>query len=626
MPVSPRGLVRHKNGTYYLRLRIPTDLLAWAQAQGMGNSEVWKSLHTSEFTAAVSRFHVENGKLQATWTARRQQVLDFVARRHVQTAKVISELTPDMVDAIAARVEATALAGDEARRTGEHALHETGVEIKPLAYTYEEVEDYREGYVNTLPDLKAAVAVGNMEVLGRLCNEFLYLNGYESRLGVQDFKKLAIAYGRAAIRANEKLIRRYDGEEVPTPSNPTKTSPLFGDVVKDYLRKYPAKKQAAMFKKVSPVLTMALEVIGDRPVHTLRQSDFNRFFELVCRLPPRWKDEVRRRKVSIVALGEMGLGEPSKNTFDGTYLAVMAPFIRWCRKDYQDQGFSATISTEGVLYTGSRENAENHQRAFKLDELKRLFDGPEMARLGALPDTHHQFWLPYVGLLTGARVNELCQIHPFHDIGKDDDSGIWYFNITEETETAEGVEKAVKTETSQRKVPIHSRLIDMGFLDYVERLRRQGRKLLFSPFKPYNGRASGEAQKWFRGFMRELGLRDETPKAKLTGMHAFRSTFLNRAANVGAVNAEAITGHATSQTGLKVKQDGLLGEESTEVVRTYTGELDIAVKRGIIERIDWPELKFTPPITSTFIAEQDRTDGPSRPREAARQQSPKNRG
>jgi len=589
------GLTRHKNGTYYLRQRIPTDLQAWAQSQGMGKTEVTKSLHTADHRTAVERFHIENGKLQATWRTRRQQVMGFMARRHVQAAKVIAELTPELIDTIAAHVEAASLAGDEARRMNGYTSGETEIEGRPPAYTSEEIEEYKEAYADVLPELKAAVAVGNVEVLGPLCTQFLSLHGYENRLGAQDFKQLAIAYGRAAIKANAKLLRRYDGEDVPTPSNPAKTSPLFGDVVKHYIAKYPAKKQAAMFKKVVPVLTMAVEVIGNRPIHTLRQGDFNRFFELVGQLPPHWKVELRRRKVSITTLAEMKLGEPSKNTFDGTYLAVMAPFVRWCRKDYQDQGFLTTITTEGITYTGDREDPENQQRAFKLDELKRLFCGREMAQLGALPDTQHKFWLPHLGLYTGARVNELCQIHPLHDVGRDDVTGIWYLNITEDTATATDVTKAVKTEASRRKVPIHSRLIAMGFITYVEQVRKQGKDLLFSPFKPYNGRASGEAQKWFRGLLRELGLRDETPGAKLTGMHAFRSTLLARAANLGVVNAEAITGHATSQTGLTIKQDGLVGQETSAVVRKYAGELDIDVKQRILERIDWPELKLVPP-------------------------------
>src|SRR5690606_11676058 len=116
----------------------------------------------------------------------------------------------------------------------------------------------------------------------------------------------------------------------------------------------------------------------------------------------------------------------------------------------------------------------------------------------------------------------------------------------EEGEEVADVERSIKTAASRRLVPLHSTLVKLGFIKYVERQRKAGAQLLFSPFKPSRGRASGEAEKWFRGLIYDLGLRDETPHARLVGMHAFRSTLLNKAMNDGVSNTEFITGHAHS--------------------------------------------------------------------------------
>src|SRR5690606_7688978 len=113
----------------------------------------------------------------------------------------------------------------------------------------------------------------------------------------------------------------------------------------------------------------------------------------------------------------------------------------------------------------------------------------------------------------------------------------------------------------------HSALINLGFVDYVKRQRKAGYKLLFSPFKPSKERASGEAEKWFRSLLIDTHLRDETPGAKLVGMHAFRSTLLNRAMNEGVANAEVITGHAHKSKEL-AKEDN-----ESRVVKTYQGEM-----------------------------------------------------
>ncbi len=578
MPQLPTGLVRHDNGRYYHRRRIPEDL-----QQADGKKEHLKSLQTSDYRLAVERFHIADAKLQAEWRKRRQRKADFVAARHVQAATLLRELTDEDVVRISQHVEAAALAGDEKRR-------ETGT------YDISEIADYQQAYNDVLPEMKAAVAVGDIEVLGPMLRQFLYLHRYDEQLGDSDFRRLAIAYGRAVIRTNEKLLRRYEGEDVPTPKTACLEQHLLSEVIKDYIDKYQADKFEAMCKKVCAVLPMFQEVVGNKPIHTLRQTDINRFFEVVNKLPPRWKDVARQKKLTVFEVANLGLGEMAPATFEGTYKAVITPFLSTARTNWQDKGFPTTLTTEMIRYTGSREEGEGHQRAFLPQELERLFQGPEMAGFAKQPDELHMFWLPHVGLHTGARVNELCQLNPMVDILKDERSGIWYLNITPQSEAADSVKKTVKTKSSRRKVPIHSQLIKMGFLDYVDELKKQGIKLLFPGFAPGKGRAATEAEKWFRQFLRDIGLRDDTHGAKIVGMHAFRSTLLSRAANLGVVNAESITGHAQSMTNLAQAQDSIVAGEVSAVVKKYQGELDVDVKSAILERIVFPNLEFFTPV------------------------------
>lgn len=85
------------------------------------------------------------------------------------------------------------------------------------------------------------------------------------------------------------------------------------------------------------------------------------------------------------------------------------------------------------------------------------------------------------------------------------------------------------------------------------------------------GRAAGTAERWVRRLLEELGLRDESPKARLVGFHAFRSTLLNRALNKGITNAYCLTGHSSPHV--------------SSVVSNYQGEVDIAVKQQMMEMI-----------------------------------------
>lgn len=391
MPVLPTGLVRHTNGRYYHRRRVPEDL-----RKNDGKKEHLKSLGTSEYRTALERFHIADAKLQADWRNARQKKADRFASSQLKALTVLNELTEEDITQIATQVEATALAVDEWRREQGH-------------YDIDDIVEYQEGYKDALPILKAAVAVGDFNTLTPLLTQFLDLHSYETRLSEQEWRKLALAYGRAAIRANEKLLRRYEGEEVPTPQTACFEQHLLSEVINDYISNYQAKKFEAMYKKVCAVLPMFLDVVGNKPIHTLRQTDINRFFEVVNRLPPRWKDVARQKKLTVIEVANLGLGEMSPATFEGTYKAVVTPFLSDALTNWQDRGFPTTLTTEKIRYTGNREEDEGHQRAFRSQELERIFMGPELAGYAKQPDQLHMFWLPHLGLYTGARVNELCQ-------------------------------------------------------------------------------------------------------------------------------------------------------------------------------------------------------------------------
>jgi integrase len=360
----------------------------------------------------------------------------------------------------------------------------------------------------------------------------------------------AIESGATARQKTQTLPAHASPTEnrpVAPKSSPT---PTFKTVVDDFLVKYEKRNKPGMLKKHKMVLPMLLNVVGDKPISDIRQADINGFFDLLDKLPPRWGDACRKQGLSLQQLSELDhdvtLGPRS---FDDTYLASVRPFLKSAKKDWQDQGFPLGLTTEGIEYIGDREEDENKQRPFTLPELQRLFEGNEMGGYAADENLAHCFWLPHVGLFTGARVNEICQLNPQTDILQDPSSGTWYFWITKDTEADKGVIKSVKTGDS-RKVPIHSKLIELGFLDYVEQVKVKDGMRLFPAWEPINKRASGEAEKWFRKLLRQTKLRDETPKAKILGMHAFRHTLLTHGAmRKPPLNLTSITGHAQNPVG-----------------------------------------------------------------------------
>jgi integrase len=585
VPALPTGLVRDaKSGSYYHRRRLPTDLLPYFEGKGKDGRDKLEhnvSLRTKSYQEALHRFQRADAKLYLEWDSIRNRLKSGGIKAQQSVGFVINELTPAVIHRICLHHEAASLASDE-------SLRNDGL------YSECMVDEQEEGYRLANSVLKSAVRIGDVSVFSQVFMEFLRLTGYQVNLPDSECRKLLLAMARSAIKTNEKLLARFDGEDVPTPEI-NHTRYMIFDVVDDYLEWYPKQKKAAMFKKLMTVMSLFKLMVSNKPIADFCQTDVIFFMETLQKLPPRWNDFCRKMHVTPRQLATMNVGEISLKTYQDSYKAAFGPFLEWASSYWQDRGFPTTLSVSTVPYLGSRDESENSQRSFTKSELYRLFCGSEMRQMAENPELDYKFWLPHLGLFTGARITELCQLNPQVDIRRDAETGIWFLDINEQSESDSKVKKTVKTKSSRRRVPIHSTLIELGFLDYVNRVARTSRRL-FPGFSPVQGNAGAKAGKWFIEFIAELGLRDETKGARLVGSHAFRSTLLNRAANLGVINAEAITGHASNMTGLRSVSDGMVGVDKSKVVQTYEGVLDLDVKSKILEKIIYYDLKFFKPV------------------------------
>ena len=129
-------------------------------------------------------------------------------------------------------------------------------------------------------------------------------------------------------------------------------------------------------------------------------------------------------------------------------------------------------------------------------------------------DRPADFWLPLLGLVTGGRISELCQLD-VADIQKHGD--IWAISINDEGD------KSLKTLASNRVIPIHPVLLDIGFLDYVADAKEFGPKL-FPYLTPdaFGSYGVAPSERWGK-YLDSLGIPDSRKV-----FHSFRSTSNNR--------------------------------------------------------------------------------------------------
>ncbi|MDP9902137.1 site-specific integrase [Variovorax ginsengisoli] len=166
----------------------------------------------------------------------------------------------------------------------------------------------------------------------------------------------------------------------------------------------------------------------------------------------------------------------------------------------------------------------------------------------------HYYWAPLLALYVGGRLNEIAQLY-VDDVNVEGVVPYIDFNLNGADKVdSDGVDagltsdKSLKTISSARLVPIHSRLIELGFLDYVAALRASGHQRLFPELKFDKKKGYGKAVgSWFNE--RFLGIR---LKMERNGMKTFHSLRHNYATALGAADVPTsdksdLMGHARSQ-------------------------------------------------------------------------------
>ena len=393
------------------------------------------------------------------------------------------------------------------------------------------------------------------------------------------------------IETVKTLARELAGDAAApaAPVTPPKQqqTPLLSEAVAEFIQRAEKSGKDSMLRKHKGCLPVFVELVGDVRLHELKQRALNQFFLDICRLPSTWHLIRNRENLTVRQIIERdwpGLDLLGPKSFKATWRPSISRFLSWAKATYHDDGFPVGLTLEEATYAGDRAGDENKQRAFQPDELKRLFEGDEARAFAQNPDEHHKYWLPLICLFTGSRINEVAQLNPQTDI-KQDATGIWHFELSEETEAAEGLRKSIKTGTT-RLVPIHGKLIELGFIDYVERIKADGHKLLFPAWSKIEDGKIRQPGRWLTKHLREIGLYGAENDAgrAVRGAHAFRHTFLSYGAALG-LNLEILTHKVPAN--------------QSSVVAGY---LDATITRNLgrekemIDRLDY-KLSFPAPVS-----------------------------
>lgn len=246
----------------------------------------------------------------------------------------------------------------------------------------------------------------------------------------------------------------------------------------------------------------------DRAMALVGRDDCRRLLDVLRVLPPNVAKRHRGKPFSrVVELAESGRTGPVMNpaTVNG-YLSKLRAVLNYA----QNEGWIDRNPARGLRVVDPV-RARDKRKPFSPDQLRLIFDAPIFrgcqndgdgyAVPGPARPRRARFWIPLLALFAGLRMNEACQLEA-DDIVLID--GIWCLSIS--SASATGPSKKLKTDASERLIPIHPVLKAIGFLDFAADVRAARRVRLFGELNAgSSGYLSDPYSKWFRRFLAKAG-------------------------------------------------------------------------------------------------------------------------
>ena len=416
-------------------------------------------------------------------------------------------------------------------------------------------------------------------IRGKKLNEEIDSLDPNDTQAADDFFIRLIDFDREAIKHYDDVIARQQAvipevpkvESSPKPiSSSVDDSPRLSELVEKYIaevRRGWGEKSAdkTEFGDIRPKLAMFIRIVGDVPSKLLGRSDVSRFKETMFKMPSNVGKRLAYKHKTIDELVEMKI--PKRHLMADTtlkdYFTKTGTFVRWMANNgFAEQGLEMPL--QKVI---KRKKLESEERqVFSDTDLVRLFNSKEYMQSTHKHPSRH--WVVLLGLFTGARQNELCQLYK-SDIYEQDD--IWVIDINEADV------KKVKNLNSPRLVPIHKTLIQLGFLDYVKSVKS---KQLFPELTP--SAKEGHARllsKWFNTTYRKncrVGLLVNEKK----DFHSFRHTVINFYKQKGNVPESAVA--------------ELVGQKASGSVTfgRYGKAHNLETKDKLIQQLKFPAIDF----------------------------------
>lgn len=487
----------HRRGdTYYFRAKVPVDLIACYPG-----AEIKFSLRTRDRQVAWQRVQIESLRLDREFDKRRKSAV-----QNTVPLAVVTSIDDEFIAKLKASFLRDSLDCDTDLRTS--PFGEVDYELR------------QEHLEQQLAALRQANRTGDTSLIEGLLKVFLRSQGYELRLPDRDYRRLSLAFLQGYTKTIQSIALRDEGElvepEVLAPSSSLLSRPTARPVLAQLT-------WGQLFEKWRNA--------------TVRRAKTSDEFQRILKAFETFTKGIQPAEVGkrqVIDFRDHLLAEQQTSKTVDKKISILRTIFRVAVHDE----FLPSDPTAGVLVAMPK-TAKKARAGFTLDELTTIF-GAALFQRGAITGRKFgpaEFWLPLIGLYTGARIEEIAQLR-VKEIRRHAVLGC-FFHITDE-----GEDSAVKNESSRRRVPVHQKLLDAGLLAYAESLPDQG-GYLFPTLTPdkYQRRSSGFGKEFGKFLRDELKILD---RRKV--FHSFRHLFKHRCRELGISEDvhDALTGHTNA--------------------------------------------------------------------------------
>jgi integrase len=584
------GLLKDRHGTYYARHKVPLRLQA-ATARTLENGkakQVW--LKRSLGTKKLQEAHVRAKPVQMEFDRIIARAEETLKARPMRTSlsdteiKRMAEYT--YAHALAAHDEYIREAPEEEadQRKLIEAIEGPQQWAEPIpefGLSGGQLFDARDNQARIISETETALARGDIGHAAHKTEDALETFQITLDPKCAHYRKLGMEVLRAHVRGIRAIAARDRGEPIETPPLilPQANGAATGGTLRDALEGWRKERSPSpgVLMEYERAVRLFNELHGDIAVAQITRTHARTFREALQELPSHRRAKLLNAK--LPELAEWGRKHPDGPKITNKTLNKLFGGVQTIARWAFNKGMVPDDVQWSDPFAGMRLPEDAPEReAFTVTELNVLFTSSVFTR-GERPKPgkgEAAFWMPLLGLFTGARRGELAALTA-KDVHKVD--GVFCFTFVEERASG----KKLKTRSSARTVPVHPQLIKLGWLTYVDAVRRDGgeKAWLFPQVAPGALNALKAWTKWFNRHLRSLGVADSNKV-----FHSFRHIFKDalRTARIPEDLNDALTGHSNATVGR--------GYGAKQIVQRYgIDTLKDAVDRVSFKGLNLPNVR-----------------------------------